>query len=91
MACRLPLASGIQVLTAPKTLLTFLTGGIALSVLGNAVYQLLTNWLSTSNYTIIGIIMVSVLVLAGVAWMIEHLARRWRSSWRAPESRTVRM
>ena len=45
MARRLPLASGIQVLTAPKTLLTFLTGGIALSVLGNAVYQLLTSWL----------------------------------------------
>ena len=78
MARRLPLASGIQVLTAPKTLLTFLTGGIALSVLGNAVYQLLTNWLPTSNYTIIGIIIVSVLVLLGVAWMIEHLAQRWR-------------
>jgi hypothetical protein len=78
MARRLPLASGIQVLTAPKTLLTFLTGGIALSVLGNAVYQLLTNWLPTSNYTIIGIIMVSVLVLVGVGWMIEHLAQRWR-------------
>ena len=49
MARRLPLASGIQVLTAPKTLFTFLTGGIALSVLGNAVYQLLTNWLPTSH------------------------------------------
>ena len=77
MARRLPLASGIQVLTAPKTLLTFLTGGIALSVLGNAVYQLLTSWLPTSHYTIIGIIVGSVLVLVGVAWMIEHLARRW--------------
>jgi hypothetical protein len=65
MARRLPLTSGIQVLTAPKTLLTFLTGGIAVSVLGNAVYQLLTNWLPTSNYTIIGIIIVSVLVLVG--------------------------
>ena len=78
MARRLPRVSGIQVLTAPKTLLTFLTGGIALSVLGNAVYQLLTSWLPISNYTIIGIIMVSVVVLVGVAWMIEHLARRWR-------------
>jgi hypothetical protein len=77
MARRLPLASGIQVLTAPKTLLTFLTGGIALSVLGNAVYQLLTNWFTTSNSAIVGIIIVFVLVLVGVAWMIERLARRW--------------
>jgi hypothetical protein len=49
MACRLPLASGIQVLTAPQTLLTFPTGGIALSVLGNALYPLLTSWLPTSH------------------------------------------
>jgi hypothetical protein len=39
MARRLPLASGIKVLTAPQTLLTCPTSGIALSVLGNALYQ----------------------------------------------------
>ena len=78
MARRLPLASGIQVLTAPKTLLTFLTGGIALSVLGNAVYQLLTNWFTTRNSTMVVIIICAVMVLVGVAWMIEHLAQRWR-------------
>jgi hypothetical protein len=78
MARRLSLASGIQVLTAPKTFFTFLTGGIALSVLGNAVYQLLTSWLPAGHYSIIGIIVVSVLVLRGVVWMIEHLAQRWR-------------
>jgi hypothetical protein len=49
MARRLPLVSGIQVLTAPQTLLTFLTGGIALSVLGNAFYQWLTYWLPASH------------------------------------------
>jgi hypothetical protein len=49
MARRLPLTSGIQVVTAPQTLLTFPTGGIALSVLGNALYQWLTHWLPTSH------------------------------------------
>jgi hypothetical protein len=33
----------MQLLTTPQTLLTFLIGGIALGVLGNAAYQVLTN------------------------------------------------
>ena len=49
-------SSGLELLTAPKTLSTFLLGGVALGVLGNAVYQLLTNWLSTDNSAAIRII-----------------------------------
>lgn len=38
MPQRRSFASGIELLTAPKTLLTLLMGSVALSVLGNAAY-----------------------------------------------------
>ncbi len=70
-------SSGMQLLTAPQTLLTFLIGGIALGVLGNAVYQVLTNWLGTTTITMLGIIVGAGFVLVGVAAMLGHLAQRF--------------
>lgn len=70
---RKPLSSGLQLLTAPKTLTVFLLGGVAIGVLGNAVYQLLTNWLTTS-YTgaaiILGIALLALLVV--VVWLGQY-------------------
>jgi len=54
----------------------FLLGGSALGVLGNAVYQLLTNWLSTDNSAAIGIIIGAVLVLAVMQWLFNRLIQR---------------
>lgn len=70
--------SGIQLLTTPQTLLTFLIGGIAMGVLGNAVYQMLTNCFGTTNITILGISAGAGLVLVGVALMLGYLAQRLR-------------
>jgi len=68
----------MQLLITSQTLLTFLIGGIALGVLGNAAYQVLTNWFGTSNSAMALIITIAFLVLVGVVVMLGHLARRWR-------------
>src|SRR5712691_4129300 len=72
-------SSGLELLTAPKTLSMFLLGGVALSVLGNAVYQLLTNWLSTGNSAAVRIIFGAVLALAAVRWLLNRLTQRIRA------------
>jgi len=66
MRQRRSFASGMQLLTTPQSLLTFLIGGIALGVLGNAVYQVLTNYFGTNNSVMAGIISGALLVLVGV-------------------------
>ena len=88
MRQRRSFTSGLQVLTAPKTLLTLLIGSVSLSVLGNAAFQLLSNWFTTSNAAMLGIISGAMLILLGVTWMIEHLAQRWRSVPPLPNKQT---
>lgn len=80
-------SSGLQLITAPKTLTTFLIGGVALGVVGNAVYQLLTNWLTTSNYAAVRIIIGSLAVLIGVLWFLSRLAHRLRPAPPIPNKR----
>lgn len=70
------LASGLKLLSAPKTLATFLLGGVALGVLGNAVYQVLTNWLTTSNWAAVRIIIGALAVLMSAVWLLGRLAHR---------------
>ncbi len=67
-----------QLITEPKTLTTFLIGGMAIGVLGNAVYQLLTNWLTTGNWAAVRIILGALLVLVGVIWFLNRLSVRLR-------------
>lgn len=75
---RTSLTRSVELLTAPKTLFMFLLGGTALGVLGSAVFQLLTNWLSTSNSAMLRIIIGAVLVLIVVLWLLHRLAQRLR-------------
>ena len=77
---RKPVSSGLQLITAPRTLTTFVFGGVAIGVLGNAVYQLLTNWLSARNSALLGIIIGAVVVLASALMVLNHLANRFRPS-----------
>lgn len=88
MRQRRSFASGLQVLTAPKTLLTLLLGSVSLSVLGNSVFQVLTIWFSTTTPALVGIISGALLILCGVTWMIEHLAQRWRPVPPLPNKQT---
>lgn len=67
---------GLQLITAPQTLTTFLVGGVAIGVLGDAVYQLLTNWLTTSNWAVWRIIIGSVLVLLVVIWVFGRIVSK---------------
>lgn len=80
-------STGLQVIMAPQTLTTFLLGGVALGVLGNAAYQLLTNWLTTSNSAAIRILIGSVLTLIGVGWFLSRLAHRLRPAPPLPNKR----
>lgn len=88
MRQRRSFASGMQLLTTPQSLLTFLIGGIALGVLGNAVYQVLTNYFGTNNSVIARIILGALLVLVGVAAMLGHLTQRWRTAPPLPDKQT---
>jgi len=58
----------------------FLLGGVALGVLGNAVYQLLTNWLSTNNSAAVRIIIGAVLALVVVQQLLSRLMQRLRAT-----------
>jgi hypothetical protein len=71
-----PFSKGLELLTEPRTLFTFLFSGIALGVMGNAVYQLLTNWLTTANFAVVGIAIGSLLVLLAAMWFLNRLAHR---------------
>src|SRR5712691_1563995 len=88
MRQRRSFVSGMQLLTTPQSLLTFLIGGIALGVLGNAVYQVLTNWFGANNSAMAGIISGAFLVLVGVAVMLGHLAHRLRPAPPLPDKQT---
>jgi hypothetical protein len=66
----------------------FLFAGAALGVLGSAVYQLLTNWLSTRNYAVVGIIIGAVLVLVAVQWVLSRWVQRLRPSLPVPNKQT---
>jgi CRISPR-associated protein (Cas_Cas02710) len=77
---RKSISTGLQLLTTPQTIGTFLIGGIALGVLGNAVYQLLTNWLTASNYAAIRIITGAFLTLISVAWFLSRLTHKLQST-----------
>ena len=81
-------STGLALLTAPKTLSMFIVGGSALGILGNAFYQLLTNWLSTSNFAAVRIAIGAVLVLAVVQWVLSRWVQRLRPVLPVPNKQT---
>ena len=81
------LSSGLKLITAPQTLATFLIGGVALGVLGNAAYQLLTNWLTTSNSAALRIIIGALAVVLGAVWSLGRLAQRLYTAPPLPDKR----
>lgn len=77
-------ASGLELLTSPKTFVTLLVGSVSLGVLGNAVSDLLTNWLTDSTGALLGISLGALLVFCGFAGMVGHLAERLRPALPLP-------
>lgn len=70
--------SGLELLTAPRTLLMFVFGGVTMGVLGSAVYELLTNVLSKSNTAVGSIAVGAALALCGVTLFVRHISSRLR-------------
>lgn len=69
-------SSGLQLLFTPQAFIPFLLGGIALAVLGNGVYQLLTNWLTTSNSAVIQVIIGSLVVIVVMSLVLGYFVNR---------------
>jgi hypothetical protein len=72
------LYTGLKLLFTPEALLPFLIGSVALAVLGNGVYQLLTNWLGTTTFALVEITVSALFVLLFIAWILSHIINRLR-------------
>jgi hypothetical protein len=80
MKMQRPFASGLQLMFTPEALIPFLIGTLALAVLGNAVYQLLTNYLGTCNMAVVKIGVGAVVTVVGMAWVLSRFVNRLRPS-----------
>ncbi len=70
----------------------FLLGSLMMAVAGNALYELLTNLLGTSNKAVIGIGISALLVLGGAVVALKHFVRQLQTAptligKRSPEPR----
>ncbi len=68
--------SGWALLFSPDMLIPFIFGGIALSVLGNAIFMLLTNWLSTNSSALIRISLGAFLFIIMSGWVLRKFLYR---------------
>lgn len=71
---------GWQILFTPATFLPFIIGAVALGVLGNAAYNLLTNLIGAGNYAVIGIGLGALAVIAGSGHILNKVLYDWRQS-----------
>lgn len=72
--------STLQLFFTPEALIPFLFGCLALAVLGNAVYGLLTNWLGQSSTVLIAIGSSALLILILAAFVLFLFVRKLRPS-----------
>lgn len=84
--------SGWELLFSPDLLIPFIFGAVALGVLGNAVFTLLTNWLSSENSALIRISIGAFLSIILFGWLLrKFLYRRQLSTFsigkKKPEQR----
>jgi hypothetical protein len=63
--------NGWELLFSTDMLLPFIFGGVALSVLGNSIFTLLTNWLSTSSSALLRISSVALLLIILSGWLLR--------------------
>jgi hypothetical protein len=72
--------STLQLFFTPEALIPFLFGSVALSVLGNAVYGLLTKWLGQSSTVLIVISISALLILILAAVVLLLFVRKLHPS-----------
>lgn len=73
-------STGLQLMFTPEALIPFLFGSLALAIMGNAAYQLLTNWFGTSNRAAVAIGGAMLLIVLGAAWLLSRFVNRLRPS-----------
>ena len=73
-----PYASGLQILTSPQALIPFLIGSVALSVIGNSAFQLLTNWLGAGYVGQFIIILLAFLLIWIAVRVLSVIAHRFQ-------------
>jgi hypothetical protein len=71
-------SSGLQLMFTPGALIPFLIGSLALAVMGNATYQLVTNWLGTGNLAVVAIGGTMLAVMVSAAWVLSRFVNRLR-------------
>jgi hypothetical protein len=71
---------GWELLFSTDMLLPFVLGGIALSILGNTVFTILTNWLTTSNWALARISLGAMLFILCSGWLLRKFLYRRRTS-----------
>lgn len=64
--------SGWEILFSPDLLLPFVFSAVALGILGNAVFSLLTNWLTSSDSALIRISIGAFLSIILFGWLLKH-------------------
>ena len=69
-------STGLQLMFTPAALLPFLLGSLALAILGNAGYQLLTNWFGTTNLAIAKIGIGALLIVVAASWVLSRYINR---------------
>ena len=67
---------GWESMFSPDLLIPFIFGAVALGVLGNAVFTLLTNWLTTENPALIRISIGAFLSIVLFGWMLRKFLYR---------------
>ena len=73
---------GWELLFSPDMLVPFIFGGIALSVAGNAIFTLLTKWLTTSSSALLRISLGAFLFIIFSGWLLrKFLYRRQLASF----------
>lgn len=73
------ISRGLQKILSGQVLLYFLVGAIAIAVLGNAAYQLLTNLAGTGMTAVVLIAAGAILVLLWAAWRVGRLVKLGRA------------
>lgn len=70
--------SGWQVLFTPGLFLPFILGAVALGVLGNAVFQILTNTFGADSFSLLAVAASAILLIAFSGVIVNKVLYQWR-------------
>lgn len=88
MKLRQSISPGLQFMLSPEALFWFLVGAIALAIMGNAAYELLLSWIGRAPLILGYILIGTLIVLIGSAYILSHLVQRARPNAPLPGKRS---